>query len=130
MYKIMSKKLFVIIFVCTAAVLLMACNDKTESICLPDVTESCTFEIELNSYSGTAYTWDFEINSKSGIEYVSMEFVPPNDNPDQIGGGQLIYTFKAIKAGNYKIKFEARIPWESEQTPPVESRTYKITIVK
>lgn len=95
---------------------------------MPDVAKGNTFEIILDAHGGTAYSWSYEINPNSGIEYVTMEYVPENNDSDQNGGGQLIYSFKAIKAGSYKIKFEFQISWESE--PPIETNIYKIKIVK
>ncbi len=105
---------------------LTGCVNKSEDYPLPDVSEGNEFEITLEAHGGTAYQWSYELDSP-GIEYVSMEFIPQNEEPDRTGGGQVAYTFKAVKAGDYKIQFELSIPWESES--PVESRTYKIKVV-
>lgn len=108
---------------------LTACKDADENTySLPDAAEGQTFEIILDAHGGTAYSWSYEINPNSGIEYVTMEYVPKNNDSDQNGGGQLIYTFKAIKTGSYKIRFELQISWESE--PPIETNVYEITVVK
>ncbi len=125
-----SKKFIFFICVMTLPMLsfLTACNDNTKSYFLPEVKEGGTFEITLNAHGGTAYSWSYEINPSSGVEYVQMEYIPENDDPNWSGGGQLVYTFKAIKAGSYKIKFELQIPWESEA--PVETNVYKLTVVK
>lgn len=125
-----AKRLLILLLFCITAFtgcFVAACKDNSKI--LPDVTEGSMFEISLKSYSGTAYVWDYKISSNSGIEYVSKEFIPENESPDWIGGGQIIYTFKAIKAGSYKIIFEARNLSESKEDP-IESDTFKITIIK
>ena len=107
-------------------IMLTACGDKSENYSLPDVAEGNEFEITLDAYGDTAYQWSYELDS-SGIEYVSMEFVPTNDDPAWTGGGHIIYQFKAVKTGSYKIKFKLSIPWESK--PPIELKTYKIKVI-
>ena len=110
---------------------LMACgSNKGKRYSLSDVAENSTFDITMKSYSGTAYVWSYEISPSSGIEYVSLEFISDQEISDWIGGGKLKYTFRAVQAGNYKIKFEARILSDSKQTSPIESNIYEIIIVK
>ena len=106
-----------------------ACSDdNAKKYSLPDVAVGDTFEITLDAHGGTAYSWDYKIIPSSGVEYVTMEYIPTNDDPDIIGGGQLKYTFRAIKAGSYKIEFQLQIPWESK--PPVETNIYEVKVVK
>lgn len=105
-----------------------ACKDADKNTySLPDVAEGETFEIILDAHGGTAYSWNYDIHPDTGIEYVTMEYVAESNDSDQNGGGQLVYTFQAIKAGGYKIQFELQIPWESE--PPIETNVYEITVV-
>ena len=92
---------------------------------LPEVKEGETFEITLKARN--MYSWQYKIPS-SGIEYIAMEYIPTNNDPDIIGGGQNKFTFKATKAGSYKIKFELSAPWEPKK-PPIEINIYKITVI-
>ena len=107
--------------------LLAACGDKSEKYSLPDVAEGSEFKITLDAHGGTAYSWNYEIKPSSGIEFVSQEYVPTNDDPSWTGGGEVIYTFKAVKAGSYKIEFGLSISWESES--PTELKTYQIKVI-
>lgn len=109
---------------------LVACDDnKGKRYTLPDVTENSTFDIIMKSYSGTAYVWSYKISPNSGIEYVSHAFISERENSDWTGGGQLKYTFRAVRTGNYNIEFEARIPSDEKQVP-IERNIYEITIVR
>ena len=102
-------------------------NKNTYS--LPDVAVGDTFEITLSAYGSTPYQWNYEISPTSGIEYVSQEFVQPDD--DRVGGGELVYTFKGITIGNYKIKFERRsVLSESKNDPPIKANIYEVAVVK
>ena len=92
-------------------------NKNTYS--LPDVAVGDTFEITLSAYGSTPYQWN----------YVSQEFVQPDD--DRVGGGELVYTFKGITVGNYKIKFERRsVLSESKNDPPIKANIYEVAVVK
>lgn len=108
-----------------------ACSDDSvNKFSLPQVTEGDTFEITLDAHGGTAYSWNYKISSNSGIEYVTHEYIPTDGDSDIIGGGQLKYTFKAVKAGNYKITFKLQIPWEATEATTIETNIYSITVKK
>lgn len=108
--------------------LLTACggNSKDSDVLL-NVTEGDTFEITLEAHGGTAYVWDYRIAPNSGIDYVKMEFVPTNSDPEIIGGGTLVYQFKAVTVGDYDIRFQCQIPHTNSL---LETKQYKITVVK
>jgi len=103
-----------------------ACGDESPKYSLPDVAEGSTFEITVRATSGP-YSWSYEISPNKGIEYVTREFIPTDNDPEMIGGGQLRYTFKATKVGCYEIKFMLLPLGKSE--PSVETDLYKITVV-
>lgn len=106
-----------------------ACRDNSDIVeVLPNVTVGEEFEIILDAYGSTPYLWSYEIKPDLGIEYIAMDFIPTSNNPDLIGGGQVRYTFKATKYGNYKIKYELQNSWES--STPIETKIYQITIVE
>lgn len=100
-------------------------NEKT--ISLPDARVGGTFEIILKSYSGTAYVWDYEIDPSEGIKYISSVFVSANDDFEWAGGGEIVYTFKALKVGRYAIAFSAKDVSQQEALP-IERMVYEIRI--
>lgn len=103
------------------------CANKDENtISLPNVYVGDTFDIRVKSYSGTAYRWDYEMDSTM-FEYVSSEFIPTNNNSDQIGGGQIIYKFKALKDGKDKIEFCVK-DVSQQNALPIERIIYEITV--
>lgn len=129
MRKLISILLSILMF--TASVFCISgCDDvETTNHTIPDKTKGDMFEIYLKATGSIPYKWNYVLESNSGIEYVSSDFVPAEDS-DRIGGGQLVYTFKAIKVGDYKIRFELCSVIESSKNSPVEVRVYKIKIVE
>ena len=107
--------------------LLTACSESIKKIeSLPNVSVGDEFEIVLDAYSGTPYVWSYEIKPNSRIEYVTKEFIPTDNNPDLIGGGQLKYTFKATQSGAVEITFQLYHLGESNSV--TKTNIYKITI--
>lgn len=94
---------------------------------LPDMKIGQEFEITIDAYSGTAYSWSYEVKPNSGVEFVTRKFIPTDENPDNIGGGQFVYTFRAIRYGNYQIKFYLQIPWESDSLIKISTFNFRIT---
>ncbi|MDE7296610.1 MAG: protease inhibitor I42 family protein [Clostridia bacterium] len=123
------QRFFILSLVAFIIMALAGCNSEiTNTYSLEDVAVDDTFEITLDAHGGTAYRWDYNITPKSGVEYVTREFVPIDNDPEIMGGGTFVYTFKATKAGSYKIKFKLQILGKTE--PPIEINIYKITVVK
>lgn len=85
------------------------------------------FEITLDAHGGTAYVWSYEIDKNAGVQYISQEFIPTDNNPEIMGGGEIVYQFKAVQAGTYNIRFECKIPHET--SVPLEVNRYQITVV-
>lgn len=122
------------IFIILGAILLttfslIACDNKNvNTYTLPDVTVGDTFEITVPTRGSGQYEWNYNINSNSGLEFVAREYIPASDDPDWCGGGNSIYTFKAVKTGSYTIKFICQIIGKYE--PPIETNIYKITCIE
>ena len=102
-------------------------NKNEKMIYLTGIQVGSTFDVQIKSYSGTAYRWDYEIDSNVGVEYVSSEFIPTNGSSDWAGGGLIAYTFKALTVGEYKIKFCAEDITQQKSTP-IETIIYVVTI--
>lgn len=130
---LLTISLTVLLMLCMS-VSLVGCGEEVETsdkkqktISLPDVRVGSTFEITLKSYSGTAYVWDYEIDPSEGIEYISSVFVSTNDGSEWAGGGEIVYTFKALTAGRYAIAFSAKDVSQQEALP-IEIMIYEIKI--
>ena len=124
----MKKKIGCILLSILFVLLLVGCGNKNaETVSLPDVEVGSSFEIYLAAHSGTPYSWEYEIELSEGIEYISREFIPTNNDPGIIGGGNYIYTFKAIKVGGYKIKFSLMSITNTKQVPR-EIVIYLVTV--
>lgn len=109
---------------------LVGCNSKIKNTySLTDVEVGDTFDITLNDYSDGGGTLRYEISPRTGIEFVSLELIYPDDVDLSVWAGNVPkkYTFQATKAGSYKIKFVTQRPWESK---PIEINIYKITVIK
>ena len=103
-------------------------NKNVTTYFLDDVLVNDTFEITVKSRGGTPYEWHYEINGKSGIEYIAETHIPENDDPDVMGGVvKVTFTFKATKTGFCEIKLIYQIIGEDE--PPLEINLYKIQVV-
>jgi len=102
-------------------------NKNEKVIYLTSIQVGSTFNIQIKSYSGTAYRWDYEIDSNVGVEYVSSEFVPTNGSSDWAGGGLMAYTFKALTVGEYKIRFFAE-DITQQKSSPIETIIYVVTV--
>ena len=130
----MTKRILTVIMAIGMAFAVLLCGSgcKEKNVnyyTLPDVAVGDTFEITLDVHGTGMYEWQYTISEKTGIEYVKRDFIFPNNDPNIIGGGTILYVFKAAKVGNYSIKCSAKIPWEPK-TPPIENRVYRIKVVE
>ena len=107
----------------------VGCKDeKVTTYYLPDVSVDDIFEITVRDVSDGGYLWNYEVSSASALVFIGTEYIRGTDDPEAVPfGGHYIYSFKAIKEGNYSIRFECKRPWEEV---PIETIIYKIKIVK
>lgn len=93
-----------------------------------EVKKGESFDIALKANYTTPCRWSYEINTNSAIVYEKEEFILSNDDPDVCGsGGQSTYTFKAMEAGKYEIKFALKDFGEKEASS-LKINIYKITV--
>ena len=78
-------------------------DENIKYFTLPDVVVGETFELEVEAIYGVYNIRSCVIDIEA-MEYVSGKFVPPNNDPNIIGGGTFVYTFKPYCLGEYKIK--------------------------
>ncbi len=103
------------------------CTEKNANYyTLPDVAVGETFEICMDTYFDGGYDVKYEIKPKSGIEFVSREFLYSLSGD---GGGNvpMKFIYKATKTGKYEIKFKWKRSWEAE---PAVINVYQITVTK
>lgn len=123
--------LLALILTCSCLFLGGCFDDNVNTYTLSDINVGETFVITLQEpYSDGGWRWEYKISSTSGIEFVSEEFISDHpDDPDWCGsGGESVFTFKAIKLGQYKIKFIYQRPWAAEK--PIETNIYEVSINK
>ena len=96
-----------------------ACSNINTKETLPDVFVGSEFEVTTQTFP-SGFDLSYKISSRSGIEYVSEKA-----NNLGVGAAQLTYTFKAVKAGKYRIKFKAYAAWAKTTTHIV---TIKVVI--
>ena len=124
--KLFSKiNVFVLLAVLVLVFSFSGCRKGVQA--LPDVTVGSTFEIKLASYDSTPYKWEYEITPSNGIEYLSMDFIPESKDPSHVGGGDLVYTFKAVKVGEYQIEFSLKHLTDKASSPK-EVAIYSIKV--
>ena len=121
----LKKVIGFIAMILSMALLSVACGQNENRYDLPNVAVGDMFEITLQNYADGGYSWDYNLNPSSGIEYVKVEYIEPDD-PEICGGVRpVIYTFKANKIGSFEIKFHCHRAWTSES---IETNIYKITV--
>jgi len=138
----MKRTIFLVIAILMLLIPLTSCTSKNITI---NVDVSCDqfeiqssklgneFEIEkgdsikakLCSNPSTGYSWDYEIDDTSIMNFVSKEYLEPEG--DLVGAsGTDVYLFKALKPGTTQIRIEYKRSWEEG----VEAeRTYTLDIV-
>ena len=78
-------------------------DENIQYFTLPDVVVGETFELEVEAIYGV-YNKRSCVIDIDAMEYVSGKFVPPNNDPNILGSGTFVYTFKPYRPGEYKIK--------------------------
>ena len=114
----MKKKIASILLSILFILSFVGCGNKNvETVALPDVEVGSSFEIFVRATGSIPYRWEYEIKPNEGIEYISWEYVPTYNDPDMIGGGKHAYFFKAVKVGEYKIKFSLMSITNTKEEP-------------
>lgn len=69
------------------------------------------FAIELAGNPTTGYTWQIHVDSQH-LELLSQEFEPGGEGVG--AGGQEVFRFRVLAAGETEIACEYRRPWDKE----------------
>ena len=80
----LKKVIGFIAMVLSMALLSVPCGQNENRYDLPNVAGDM-FEITLQNYADGGYSWDYNLNPSSGIEYVKVEYIEPDD-PEICGG--------------------------------------------
>ncbi|MDO8556860.1 MAG: protease inhibitor I42 family protein [Candidatus Jorgensenbacteria bacterium] len=97
-------------------------NVKASSL---ETTVNGQFIVQLDSNPTTGFSWGTSYD-KDALELVASTFIPPSDTKLLGSGGMDTFTFKALKAGETKLKFSYLRAWESVQ--PQEVKEYTVSV--
>ena len=81
--------------------------------------------IELGGNPTTGYTWNYQIEDEAVVK-VDEEIRYLGKNGVVGAPSKFTYTIHSLKAGNTKIKFEYKRPWE--QTPADKVVIYEVSV--
>ena len=86
------------------------------------VTVGDSFAIQMAGNPSTGYTWQVHADSQR-LELLSQEFEPGGEG---IGaGGQEVFRFRVLAAGETEIDCEYRRPWDKETH---DTRRFRVTV--
>ncbi len=85
-----------------------------------------TVEIALEENPTTGYVWRVNNDGFPVLNLESQAYQPRAASKNLAGsGGTIIYTFKAAKPGEAKVKLTRARPWENK---PIDSAEFDITV--
>ena len=114
-----------------SVVFCFACNSDPQLPVtqLPSIVEGETFEITLPAKASTGHRWIYKITPSVGIEFITVDYFYPNNDPNILGGGTLVYKFRAINAGEYTIRYDLVRSFGEDRTP-VMIGVYEIEVLE
>ena len=122
----MKRFVFIAVLVVLLTVLLCGCSNTLTAETVEAVDPNI-FEIVLDENPTTGFTWTYQISDEDIIQFVSDEYIEP-DNQELAGaGGTHKWVFEGIKDGDAEITFSyAR---SSEDNDPAQTIVYKYSII-
>jgi inhibitor of cysteine peptidase len=92
-----------------------------------DVVVGEEFSLTLASNATTGYHWELaEPLNEAIVKLVGSQYQAPNTN--LLGaGGQEVWTFRAVGAGQTTINLKYVRPWEKDM-PPAETASYTVSV--
>ena len=92
-----------------------------------EITVGGSLTITLESNPTTGFQWELtEITDQTVLQQTDHEFKPPETGAPVGAGGEEVWTFKGLKAGESIISMEYSRPWEGGEKA-VE--TFNLTVV-
>jgi inhibitor of cysteine peptidase len=130
----MKAKLFLIGLIGITLLTVTACVSAANEVSLDEsssgqqieIASNGVFTVTLESNQTTGYSWELkEIGDTSILQKTSNEYIAPDTN--LVGaGGQEVWTFKALKAGETTLTMEYSQPWERGDKA---NKTFSITVI-
>jgi inhibitor of cysteine peptidase len=130
----MKAKLFLIGLIGITLLTVTACVSAANEVSLDEsssgqqieIASNGVFTVTLESNQTTGYSWELkEIGDTSILQKTSNEYIAPDTN--LVGaGGQEVWTFKALKAGETTLTMEYSQPWEGGDKA---NKTFSITVI-
>lgn len=130
----MKAKLFLIGLIGTILLTMTACVSAANEVSVNEsssgqqveVARGSIITVTLDSNQTTGFCWELkQIGDTNIIEKIDNTYKAPNT--DLIGaGGQEIWTFKALKAGETTLSMEYNRPWEGGEKGV---KTFSLTVL-
>ena len=100
----------------------------TEPAQMVNVGANQEFTIALGSNPTTGYSWQEE-HDKANLEFVKKDYRADDNTGKQLvgSGGTEFFVFKALNAGQTRITFTYRRPWETP-SPQDQQQVFTINI--
>jgi Predicted secreted protein len=98
-------------------------NKNTENI----IKKGQEFTVELTENGSTGYSWNYK-TVKKAMKLVQDDILNLNTKEGMVGVPyERVWTFKAVKAGKYTIKFSYTRPWEKSE-PAIETAEIQVIV--
>jgi len=86
-----------------------------------------TFNLTLDSNITTGFSWRMPVAPAGGIVvFLGSKYLPPSV-PRLGAGGREVWSFRALKTGQTRIRLDYVRPWEKD-VPPAATEVYRIVV--
>jgi inhibitor of cysteine peptidase len=107
-----------------------AVNDANQTSGTIETKVGKTFTVTLPANRTTGYSWQIGEFTPGIVKMISEDYTLAENTRGLVGaGGEQIWTFEAVNAGEVTIHFEYARPWE-KNIPAIKKADYSITITK
>ena len=113
------KKIFCLVILVYITVLLFGCSS---------IVEQRVETIVLEGNPTTGFTWVYTMSPEGVVREISNEYIADNTRGEIVGaGGQFVFVFEAIAAGEAELVFSYLRVWERD-VPPLSTVMYKAIV--
>lgn len=104
------KKILLVSLVVLALATFVACGSSSQS---KNLGKGKVMALEFETNPSTGFTWEYQFTNGDAEIVFDREENKLNKDLDLVGApSQVVYYFKATKAGNKNLTFTYRRPWE------------------
>ena len=84
--------------------------------------------ITLEENPTTGYVWTLKIGTENVVALESDEYMPTQTSANMVGsGGNHVWNFKGVSAGETVLTFKYYRPWEKEDTA-IKTRVFTVIV--